>query len=41
MCGAGRKYDREGQQRAVRLYEERRREHPEESALASRRRFGE
>jgi transposase len=41
MSGAGRRYDRETQDRAVRLYEERRREHPEESALASRRRIGE
>ena len=39
--GAGRRYDRETQQRAVRLLEERRRDHPEESARASRQRIGE
>ncbi|MHB1927819.1 MAG: hypothetical protein ACYCUG_00010 [Acidimicrobiales bacterium] len=41
MSGAGRRYDRETQQRAVRLYRDRRRENPAESALASRRRVGE
>jgi transposase-like protein len=41
MAGAGRRYDRETQERAVRLYRDRRRENPAESALASRRRVGE
>ncbi len=41
MSGAKRGYDRETQQRAVRLYRDRRRENPAESALASRRRVGE
>jgi transposase-like protein len=36
-----RKYDSETKQRAVRLYEERRRDHPGESAIQSRRRVGE
>jgi transposase len=36
-----RKYDRETRERAVRLYQERRRAFPDESDLASRRRVGE
>jgi transposase len=40
MSGAGRRYDRETRERAVRLYRDRRRDHPDESALASRRRVG-
>jgi len=39
--GMQRKYDSETKQRAVRLYEERRRDHPGESAIQSRRRVGE
>jgi transposase-like protein len=36
-----RKYDQETRDRAVRLYQERRRENPTESLLTSRRRVGE
>jgi len=39
--GTQRKYDRETRQRAVRLYQERRRDHAAESAVESRRRIGE
>jgi transposase len=38
---APRKYDQETRDRAVRFYEERRRDHPGESAIESRRRVGE
>jgi transposase len=38
---APRKYDQETRDRAVRLYQERRRDHGSESAIASRRRVGE
>lgn len=38
---APRKYDQETRDRAVRLYEERRRDHGNESALQSRKRIGE
>ena len=38
---APRKYDQETRDRAVRLYQERRRDFPDESDLASRRRVGE
>src|SRR5579884_3301412 len=38
---APRKYDQETRERAVRFYEERRRDHPGESAIESRRRVGE
>src|ERR1700756_1446828 len=38
---APRKYDPETRERAVRLYHERRRDHPGESAIESRRRIGE
>lgn len=38
---APRKYDQETRDRAVRMYEERRRDFPAESALQSRRRVGE
>ena len=37
---APRKYDQETRDRAVRLYQERRRDHPRESAVESRRRIG-
>jgi len=37
---APRKYDQETRERAVRMYRERRREHPEESAIESRRQIG-
>ena len=37
---APRKYDQETRDRAVRMYLERRREHPEESAIESRRQVG-
>lgn len=36
-----RKYDQETRDRAMRMYQDRRRDSPEESALASRRRVGE
>ncbi|SRR6266568_4806904 len=36
-----RKYDQETRDRAVRMYQERRRDFPAESAIASRRRVGE
>jgi transposase-like protein len=36
-----RKYDTETRERAVRFYQERRRDHPAESAIQSRRRVGE
>jgi hypothetical protein len=39
--GTGRRYDRETQERAARLYQERRREYPVELARASRQRVGE
>src|SRR5580700_7537773 len=39
--GSQRKYDQETRDRAVRFYEERRRDHPKESAIESRRRVGE
>jgi transposase-like protein len=38
---APRKYDQETRDRAVRLYQERRRDHANESAVTSRRRVGE
>ncbi len=38
---APRKYDQETRDRAVRLYQERRRDHTSESAIESRRRIGE
>jgi transposase len=38
--GTQRKYDRETRERAVRLYQERRRDHGSESAVESRRRIG-
>ena len=38
---APRKYDQETRDRAVRLYQERRRDHASESAIESRRRIGE
>ena len=38
---APRKYDQETRDRAVRLYQERRRDHESESAIESRRRIGE
>lgn len=38
---APRKYDQETRDRAVRMYEERRREFPNEAALQSRKRVGE
>ena len=38
---APRKYDQETRDRAVRLYQERRRDHAAESAVESRRRIGE
>ena len=38
---APRKYDQETRDRAVRLYQERRRDHASESAIESRRRVGE
>ncbi len=38
---APRKYDQETRDRAVRMYQERRRDHPAESALQSRKRVGE
>jgi transposase-like protein len=38
---APRKYDQETRDRAVRMYQERRRDFPGESAVASRRRVGE
>jgi transposase-like protein len=38
---APRKYDKETRDRAVRFYEERRRDNPTESAIESRRRVGE
>jgi transposase len=38
---APRKYDQETRDRAVRMYEDRRREKPEESMLEARRRVGE
>ena len=38
---ASRKYDQETRDRAVRLYQERRRDHTSESAVESRRRVGE
>src|SRR6516164_2237733 len=38
---APRKYDQETRERAVRLYQERRRDHGNESAVESRRRIGE
>jgi transposase len=38
---APRKYDQETRDRAVRLYQERRRDHGNESAIESRRRIGE
>jgi len=38
---APRKYDQETRDRAVRLYEERRRDFPSESALTARKRVGE
>lgn len=38
---APRKYDQETRDRAVRMYQERRRDHASESALTSRRRVGE
>ncbi|HSS08756.1 MAG TPA: IS3 family transposase [Acidimicrobiales bacterium] len=38
---APRKYDQETRDRAVRMYQERRRDHPEESQLEARRRVGE
>lgn len=38
---APRKYDQETRDRAVRLYQERRRDHVSESAIESRRRIGE
>jgi transposase len=38
---APRKYDQETRDRAVRLYQERRRDHANESAIESRRRIGE
>ncbi len=38
---APRKYDQETRDRAVRMYQERRRDHAAESALTSRRRVGE
>jgi transposase len=38
---APRKYDQETRDRAVRMFEERRRDFPNESALASRKRVGE
>ncbi len=37
---APRKYDQETRDRAVRMLQERRREHPEESAIESRRQVG-
>ena len=37
---APRKYDRETRDRAVRMYLERQREHPDESAIESRRQVG-
>ena len=37
---APRKYDPETRERAVRLYQERRRDHPSESAIECRRRIG-
>ena len=39
--GALRKYDQETRDRAVRMYQERRREVPEESAIQARKRVGE
>jgi hypothetical protein len=38
---ATRKYDQETRDRAVRMYQERRRDFPAESALQSRKRVGE
>jgi len=38
---APRKYDQETRDRAVRLFEERRRDFPDESALTARKRIGE
>ena len=38
---APRKYDQETRDRAVRMYQERRRDHPEESQLGDRKRVGE
>ena len=38
---APRKYDQETRDRAVRMYQERRRDHPDESALQARKRVGE
>ena len=38
---APRKYDQETRDRAVRMFEERRRDFPDESALAARKRVGE
>jgi transposase len=39
--GSQRKYDDETKERAVRFYQERRRDHPNESALQARKRVGE